>query len=489
MHQGLHRAVALVVAFLCLQSTSFAAAPPAKVDVLIVGAGLSGLASARELKKLKISYHLLEITPRWGGRVKTVKYLRKGETIYSDSGMEEYWESNPAVAVLKELKLPLRVDVAVSSLVLQDKLYALGNETPSEFKNKVFTPEEIAAWDKLRAELAPIVDKLHDRQVSSPEIPKEYLKWKDISFAAWVATKKLPPKVSEWVRVSVECEIGTEWDKISALDGMAEMHIFLKDEGEKSVRVLGGNEKFTDAFATSIGRKNISVNHAVKAIRSSKDGVEVAYLDMATNRSGKVLAKKVITTIPLYRLFEVQFEPSLSPAKQAAISSLGWGAYFKAHVFLPAAAERFWTKNGQSMLPILSDSKLGVIYDGNPDQGKVTKILSLLITGGQAEAFNMMPQETAREEIRAGFEKLWPGLGKEIQEIEFYRYHPRAIAAWGVGRSRFDAQSDEIRRPENHVHLAGDFTESSHSDGAFISAKRAVKQIATALKDRKVSGK
>jgi monoamine oxidase len=65
--------------------------------------------------------------------------------------------------------------------------------------------------------------------------------------------------------------------------------------------------------------------------------------------------------------------------------------------------------------------------------------------------------------------------------MEFYRYHPRAIAAWPPGRSRFDELSNEIRRPENNVILAGDFTESSHSDGAFISAHRAVSYI---LKDR-----
>ena len=61
--------------------------------------------------------------------------------------------------------------------------------------------------------------------------------------------------------------------------------------------------------------------------------------------------------------------------------------------------------------------------------------------------------------------------------MEFYRFHPRAIAAWPVGRSRFDEFSNEIRRPENNVYLAGDFTESSHSDGAFISAHRVVQAI------------
>lgn len=479
---GLAPRRAFVFVLLLTLSSFIAAAPPKKIDVVVVGAGLAGLSSGHQLKKLKIPFHIFELTPRLGGRVRTVKYDRDGETLTSDSGMEEYWESNPAVAVLKELKLPLSVDVAVSSLVLQNQLYPLGNETPAEFRKKVFTAEELMAWDGLRLELIPIVANLHAKNISA-----EYLQWKDLSFAAWIGAKKLPAKISEWIRVSVECEIGTEWDKISALDGVAEMHIFLKEDGEKSVRVLGGNENFTDAFAGAVGRKNISLNHAVKSIRSTKDGVEVSYLDLATNRSGKVLAKKVITTIPLYRLFEVQFEPSLSVEKQAAIQSLSWGAYFKAHVFVPKSAERYWLKGGNSMLPILSDSNLGVIYDGNPGQKTKSRILSLLITGANAEAFNMMPQETARESLKAGFDKLWPGIGKEIQEIEFYRYHPRAIAAWGVGRSRFDAQSEAIRRPENHVHLAGDFTESSHSDGAFTSATRAVTQVQSALKERKVS--
>ncbi len=470
-----------LVSFFLLGSVAFAKVP-AKTDVVVIGAGLSGLASGYHLKKANIPFHVLEITPRIGGRVKTVKYERNGETLYSDSGMEEYWESNPAVAILKELKLPLRVDVAVSSVKLLGMLYELGDETAAQFRERVFTPEERAAWERFRKEVSPTIDELYTGQPVRPEL----LALKDSSFASYVGTKKLPEKVAEWIRVSLECEVGTEWDKISAIDGLAEMHIFMGAEGEKSVRVLGGNEKFTDAFATKVGKRHITLNQAVKSIRSTKDGVEVSYLDMATNRLGVVRAKKVITTVPLYRVFELQFEPPLSEAKQAAIQSMGWGAYFKAHVFVPKAAEKYWTKSGSSMLPILSDSKLGVIYDGNPDQKTKAKILSLLITGAWAESFTMMPQESARLQIKEEFEKLWPGIGKEIQEVEFYRYHPRAIAAWGVGRSRFDAQSEEIRRPENHVHLAGDFTETSHSDGAFKSAERAVKQIKEAL-SRKVS--
>jgi monoamine oxidase len=92
----------------------------------------------------------------------------------------------------------------------------------------------------------------------------------------------------------------------------------------------------------------------------------------------------------------------------------------------------------------------------------------------------MLPLEAVRREINQSFDKLWPGFTEQIQSVEFYRYHPRAIAAWPPGRSRYDELSDAVREPENRIYLAGDFTETSHSDGAFISAARVVRQIKAA---------
>src|SRR5947209_9965054 len=82
------------------------AKPPKETEVIIIGAGLSGLAAAHELKKAHVPYQIIEIAPRIGGRVRTVRYHRPGQPeLYADSGMEEYWQSNPAVQLIKELKL------------------------------------------------------------------------------------------------------------------------------------------------------------------------------------------------------------------------------------------------------------------------------------------------------------------------------------------------------------------------------------------------
>jgi monoamine oxidase len=458
-----------------LVGTLSLAAPPKQTEVVIVGAGLSGLAAGYELKQAGVPFHILELAPRVGGRVRTVRYKIPGQPdVYADSGMEEYWESNPAVQLLRELKLPHSSDVAISSLILGKKLYPLTKDaTPQSFQATIFSESERKALEAFKAKVSPWIKELG----TTRPVRAELMKLKDISFEQFVKAQSLPDKVNDWIRISIECEIATPWDRISALDGIAEFHIFLGD-GEPCYRVALGNDKFTQAIAKAAGRSRISLNHRVTRIVADSDkGIDVHYLHTEANQNGVIHAQYVISTIPLFRLFEVQFAPPLSEKKLEAIRTMNWGSYFKAHVFVPSRATRYWTVDDTSILPILSDSELGVIYDGNPAQDGPLKVISLLIYGDTAEAFNLAPLDEARAQITAGLDKLWPGIGSEIQNVEFYRYHPRAIAAWPVGRSRFDELSEEIRRPENNVYFAGDFTESSHSDGAFISANRCVKSI------------
>ena len=449
------------------------AAPPERTEVIIIGAGLSGLAAAYELTKAKVPFHILELTPRVGGRVRTVVYKIAGQPdIRVDSGMEEYWQSNPAVQVIKELKLPHSEGGAFASLVIEKALY-LNLESPEEFQRKLFTPEEFRSLHDFEARIRPWVKELRSGESLRPDL----MKLKDLSFADFIKSQPMSHKVREWIRISVECEIGTDWDRISALDGVDEFGIFL-GTGERSYRVTQGNEHFTESLAKAVGRRNISLNRRVtRIVAKSPRGVEVQFLDTERNRNESIQGRYVICTIPLFRLFEVQFVPALSERKQEAIGTMTWGSYFKAHIFLPAQAARFWTTNGQSMLPILSDSELGVIYDGNPHQTAPTKVLSLLVHGDHAELFNLQPLDHVRSVILDRLDKFWPGIAQEVSRVEFYRYHPRAIAAWPLGRSRFDELSNEIRSPDQSIFLAGDFTESSHSSGAFHSAQRAVASI------------
>lgn len=448
---------------------AYAQAPDA--DVIIVGAGLSGLSTAYHLKMAGKSSLILEMSPHIGGRIRTAQYA---ESMHAEIGLEEFWENNPAMQILEELNVPLESSYSsFSSFYHQGRLYPFTQSSNLEFLESVLAPDELSAyqaWDKSMATL--------NRQLQQHPLPESLLALKELSFAEWLkSTSGLSAKTLEFIRIETEPEYATSWEKISALDGIAEWHLF-SGQGLVPKHVVGGNQRAALAIADFIGQERMLLNQLVTHIKSDDQGVEVTAIDQGTFQQKVFHARYAVTAIPLFRLNDIQFNPPLSPERLEAIRTQSSGNYFTAHVLLDNRARHFWTQEEESILPILSDGPLGVIYEGHT-AGNQDALLNLLITGGHAERFNARigtPEETKALLLNA-FEAIWPGIGTMIKQMTFYRYHPRAIASWPVGRSRFDGLSESLKQPQGRVYFAGDFTEDTHSNGAVNSAIRVVKGI------------
>lgn len=441
------------------------------VDVIIVGAGLSGLSAGYYLKKAGKTVQILEMSPHIGGRIRTAAYA---ENAFAEVGLEEFWGNNPALDIFRELNIPLESNYGgFSSFYHQGKLYANIYDSKLEFLQSVLSVNEIKAYQQWDTKMLALFNKLELRSLSA-----ELLALKDVAFADWLSeTSGLSVKTQEMIRIQTEPEYGGSWQQISALDAIAEWHFF-SGEGQVPYHVPGGNQIAAEAIADSIGKTNILLNQQVSNVKSDADGVEVSTMDTASFHQQRYHAKYVITAIPLYRLNDIQFTPPLTPERKQAIQTQLGGAYFTAHVLLDGKARQFWSLDGKSLLPILTDSELGVIYEGKAT-GDNLAVLNLLVTGLNAEKFNLRvgAVDDVRATLLAAFEKQWPGFGAMVKQMIFYRYHPRAIAAWPVGRSRFDSLSDSLRQPQGRVYFAGDFTEDTHSNGAAVSALRVVKDI------------
>jgi ribulose 1,5-bisphosphate synthetase/thiazole synthase len=74
-----------------------------KIDVIVVGAGVSGLTMAYHLKKIGKSFQILEQSSHIGGRVRTAAYPNGKAEV----GLEEFWDNNPFLKVMRELNVPL----------------------------------------------------------------------------------------------------------------------------------------------------------------------------------------------------------------------------------------------------------------------------------------------------------------------------------------------------------------------------------------------
>jgi monoamine oxidase len=461
---------AMVVAAIAVAPANASAA---KTDVLVIGAGLSGLSTAYFAKKAGLTYHVLELSPHVGGRMRSAKYP---QGVSAEAGLAEFWEGNPALNLARALHLPEdRPDVCFSSYYYQGKLIPYTQNSNAAFLASLFTPAELADFKKWDGRVAG-----YFHEISKRPIPAPLFKLKEISFADWVhKDSHMSAKAQDLVRTLTEPEFATSWERISALDGIAEWHIF-SGKGTPSHHIKGGNQRLGEALADYVGRRDVEVNRQVTNVKVTSKGVEVEALDPSTFQWHHYEAKRLVSTIPLFRLFEIQFTPALSPKIYEAINTQTWGSYFTAHVILKPAARRFWTVKGESVLPILTGGPVGVIYGGEK-QSKQHELLNLLVTGDYAETYNARtgPLDEVRKSVATALSKQWPGIEKEIEQMTFVRYHPRAIASWPVGRSRFDALSDEIRKPHGRLYLAGDFTEGTHSDGAVRSAQRVITQIRT----------
>ncbi|MBI2981322.1 MAG: FAD-dependent oxidoreductase [Deltaproteobacteria bacterium] len=227
---------------------------PEKTGVLIIGAGLSGLSAGYLLKKQGIPFKILELTTRAGGRLKTAHY--QGGVVV-EAGLAEFWSDNRALDFIKEFNLPVQKEVAYSSVILNGKLHPFIHETSSEFFESLFSREEIEGLRKWEVEV-----KRNHGQI------QEALK--NISFARWVNGFGLSERVQDWIRVTVEIEVATGWDLISAIDGIDEWMTFVEG-GETAHRIIGGNDQLVGSLVKAIGDKNIFYDTRVIGIRQKND--------------------------------------------------------------------------------------------------------------------------------------------------------------------------------------------------------------------------
>lgn len=445
-------------------------APAAAPRVVVVGGGLAGLLSAYELGKRGISTELLEASEAWGGRVATATY---GEGINAEYGMQEMWQDNPLIGIARELGVALdEGEEPYSSVVLDGKLHPYIQPTAEKFFASFLDPGE-------RSALAGFMKKaetLHARALSEGSGLSPTLEaLQNVSFADWVGSLALPRRVSEWIRLTIECEVATDWHSVSGLSGLLEFRFFLRP-GQPNYHAQGGNARVIDALAAAIpGKKTLLAT--VTAVERWKDPAgrtraRVSYL--RDHRLETVEADRVILAVPFFRLHQIRMDPPLSDQKWQAILTLARGQYTVVHLLLDRAARKVWSVPGRSPFPVLTDGPLGVVYgvahDSPPSQP--LEVFSLLVHGTAAAAFHMIPRETKVHEILTALDKLWPGLSRYVRSSHVYSYHPAALPVWPPGRSPLDQGARALREPEGGLYLAGDYTFGAHSNGAAESGQR-----------------
>jgi monoamine oxidase len=329
--------------------------------VLVIGAGLAGLAAARDLVQRGVQVQVVEARDRVGGRVRTWRDgLSPG---HAEAGGEFIDADHDALRSLaRDLGLELvRVLRAGFGFAIrhEGRLHCHRTQT--------------AIWRDLRRALAPLQevwsaagedDELMDRVACR-------------SVQRMLRAVDAPPRLEAAVASLRGFFLGDP-DTLS-IAVLLEQLAQGGDPGTVAMyRLQGGNDRLTDALARALGRR-VSLRVAVRAIRQSADGVRVT-VESRGGRLDELQADYVIVTAPIPVLLGWTFEPAIPDAQREAFETLIWGAATK--VVLKSDT-RWWRRPGHpraygTNLPI------GAVWESSEEQRGAA--LLTLMGGGRTSA-------------------------------------------------------------------------------------------------------
>ena len=297
------------LSYLSVGSKKLPATPLLDISVIVVGAGLAGLAAAKRLIDLGAEVTVLEAKSRCGGRLYTDYSL--GEPFEVGAGwIHGSSHENPIKRLADTVGVETFVTDDENFLVFDQQGYALRDAELTETNGK---------WEKILS----VIDgelELADSRSLAEAIEEEF------------------PDALSSPEIRWALSAYTEFDKGASIENLSAAYF---DEDQifdgSDVIVVDG---FDRLLTPLIERLNIKLSTPVKKINFGGDGVRVS------THSGNFEADYVVCSVPLgvLKAKKIEFKPSLPITYQQKINRLGFGSVTKIAIKFEAA---FWDPDVQ----------------------------------------------------------------------------------------------------------------------------------------------
>lgn len=411
------------VAVAGLMPAAARAAPRVRRRIIVIGAGVAGLAAAYEIEKQGGEAVLLEARQRVGGRAWTV---RGGDTVSHIGGDDQrvafssglYLNVGPAripshhdqyLGLARELQVPLEVLVNSSRSTFMGGVRADG-QSPARLR-------QVA--NDLRGHLSALLERALrsgalDQELNAATRGKlaDFLKtYGDLTQdGSYRGSER-----SGLARVpgaTLEQAIALPPLTLDSLLANPEISMLLFEENilmqPTMLHPAGGMDRLPAAIAKAL-RSKPRLGAEVREIRRSGEGVRIIYRDRRTGRDEAVEGDRAIITTPLPILARTPND--FSPAVAQAISSVRYSDSVKIGFESPPFWEAEQIYGGISFV----GGDTGMIwYPSAPFQAKHGVLLAAYCAGEQADRLTKQDRPAQIERARAAVERLHPGHGKDL---------------------------------------------------------------------------
>ncbi|MGH2964088.1 MAG: flavin monoamine oxidase family protein [Solirubrobacterales bacterium] len=400
---------------------------PGLVRVVVIGAGLAGLAAADELRRAGAEVSVLEARDRVGGRVWS-RTLDNGAVV--EMGAEFILPRNMLVRELVER----------FGLGLWDKGMRYGRREPRGVEGLSVEALEDAA-------------RVVDEALAAGEGRGE-------SVRGLLDRLVLDPVVKEAILARAEVSAASPADLVPARDLAGIAHV----DDEPCPSIAGGNQRLPEALAQALGG-SIRLATPVRSVSWTEEGVRV-HVD-----GGELEADRCVIAVPATVIEELDFDPPLPARHREALAGIAYG--HAAKLFAPIRGDA-------APSAVLSVPERYWAWTAMGAEGRVQPVVSAF--AGSPPALERLGVAEGPERWLGSLIRLRPDLELDPDGalLSTWSDDPWARAAYSVERPA--EATATLAEPLGPLAFAGEHTVDAFEslmEGALRSGQRAARVLAS----------
>lgn len=447
-------------------------------DVIVIGAGLSGLNAALNLEAAGLSVLVLEAADYVGGRTRTFD-LAVGPVNAGGQTVGPYYARlRDLITRLKVPTIPAPRSLALGNSIngalvaARDWATSTANKTVgleravqpggleyfylSRANNPLPDPESWGEADQAKYDV-PLSDYIKGRGASAEALRLIDVTVNAVDLASASALAYL--RDIKWL----------EWG-VSSTDNTSR-GTYDVSSGFNYHEIAGGTQRLPEAMAAAL-KNDVRMKSPVRAIDLTDRSVDVTTAD-----GRRYKGKYAIAAVPFSALRRIDIRPGLNGPQADAVKSSAHGNSVR--VFMEFT-QPFWDDDiGDPGL--FSDTAIERVFANPGDDGKPFA-LNAWINGAATERLDKMPEDAVADFVVSEYARIRPASKGRVKVLTVHSWAKHSAS--GCCRHVFNAGqviawADAVATPHGRLHFAGEQTRRIESgmEAAATTGERAALEI------------